>query len=120
MTAPAAAALARAWIAAWNSRDLEQVLALYDDEVEMASAGIIRLGLDASGCLKGKDLLHTYWSRALQGLPDLHFELLDAAASPDSIIIRYRNERGAVICEYLRLNANGRIAQGSANTLLDG
>ena len=29
----------------------------------------------------------------------------------------YQNERGAKICEYLRLNAEGKIIQGSANHL---
>jgi hypothetical protein len=50
-------------------------------------------------------------------LPDLHFELIDLFASPDSLIVFYRNERGAKICGYLRLNAAGKIIQGSANHL---
>jgi hypothetical protein len=106
---------ARRWIEAWNSRDLNRVLALYDDGAEMVSAGIIRLGLNAAGRVQGKAQLRAYWSRALENLPDLRFELLDVSMSPDSIVVRYRNERGQTICEYLRLNAAGRIIQGSAN-----
>ena len=30
----------------------------------------------------------------------------------------YQNERGAKICEYLRLDAEGKIRQGSANHLV--
>jgi len=37
--------------------------------------------------------------------------------SPDSLVVFYRNERGAQICEYLRLDAAGKIRQGSANHL---
>jgi hypothetical protein len=50
-------------------------------------------------------------------LPNLHFDLIDTYLSPDSIVVFYQNERGAKICEYLRLNAEGKIRQGSANHL---
>ena len=48
------AALGREWIAAWNSRDLERVLALYAENSEMTSDRIPALGFDASGTLRGK------------------------------------------------------------------
>jgi ketosteroid isomerase-like protein len=118
MAARALTDMGRLWIEAWNSRDLERVLALYDDQAEMVSAGIIRLGLSPEGRLKGKNLLRSYWSRALESLPNLHFRLLDMSASPDSVVVRYVNERGQTICEYLRLNGEGRIVQGSANHLV--
>jgi len=109
------AALGRQWIAAWNSRDLERVLALYADDSEMTSDRIPALGFDASGTLRGKDNLRAYWGKALQLL---HFTLIDLFISPDSVIVVYDNERGNRICEYLRLDADGRIAQGSANHLV--
>jgi hypothetical protein len=58
-----------------------------------------------------------YWAKALTLLPDLHFTLIDTYVSPDSIVVFYTNERGAKICEYLRLDAAGKIVQGSANHL---
>jgi ketosteroid isomerase-like protein len=111
------AALGREWIAAWNSHDLERVLALYAEHSEMTSDRIPALGFDASGTLRGKAGIRTYWGKALALLPDLHFELIDTYVSPDSIVVFYQNERGARICEYLRLNAAGKIIQGSANHL---
>jgi ketosteroid isomerase-like protein len=111
------AALGRNWIAAWNSHDLERVLALYSDDFEMTSDKIPALGFDASGTLHGKDRVRTYWSKALSMIPNLHFELIDTYVSPDSIVVFYQNERGARICEYLRLDAAGKIRQGSANHL---
>jgi ketosteroid isomerase-like protein len=111
------AAFGRQWIAARNSRDLERVLALYGDDSEMTSDKIRALGFDGSGTLHGKDKLRLYWGKALTLLPDLHFELIDTYVSPDSVVVFYRNERGAKICEYLRLNAQGKIVQGSANHL---
>jgi ketosteroid isomerase-like protein len=109
------AALGRNWIAAWNSHDLERVLALYADDTEMTSDRIPAFGFDASGTLRGKANLRMYWGKALQLLPNLHFELIDTYVSPNSVVVFYQNERGAKICEYLRLDAQGKIIQGSAN-----
>ena len=111
------AALGRDWIAAWNSHDLERVLALYAEDSEMTSDKIQALGFDASGTVRGKERLRAYWGTALQRLPNLHFELIDVYVSPDSLVVFYQNERGARICEYLRLNDEGKIRQGSANHL---
>jgi ketosteroid isomerase-like protein len=111
------AAVGREWIAAWNSRDLELVLALYAEDSEMTSALIPALGFDASGTVHGKQSLRAYWSKALERVPNLHFTLIDTFVSPDSVVVLYQNERGNRICEYLRLDASGRITQGSANHL---
>ncbi len=112
------AALGREWIAAWNSRDLERVLALYADNCEMTSNKIAALGFEASGTLRSKDGLRMYWGKALELLPGLHFELIDIFVSPDSVVVFYENDRGAKICEYLRVNMLGMIVQGSANHLV--
>ena len=81
----------------------------------MTSDVIPRLGLDASGTVRGKAMLRKYWGIALERVPDLHFDLIDVYVSPDSLVVFYMNQRGDKICEYLRLNADGKIRQGSAN-----
>jgi len=111
------ALLGRTWIEAWNSRDLERVLTLYDDNAEMTSDRIPLMGFDASGTVRGKESLRAYWGKALGLLPNLHFSLVDVFVSPDSLVVFYENERGKRICEYLRVNAQGLIVQGSANHL---
>ena len=111
------AALGREWVSAWNSHDLERVLALYTDDAEMTSDKIQALGFEANGTLRGKDSLRMYWAKALALLPNLRFDLIDTYVSPDSVVVFYQNERGAQICEYLRLDAKGKIRQGSANHL---
>jgi ketosteroid isomerase-like protein len=112
------AALGKQRIDAWNSHDLERILALYSDDSEMTSDKIPLLGLDPTGTLRGKDRLRQYWSKGLELLPNLQFTLIDVYVSPDSLVVFYENERGAKICEYLRLNADGKIRQGSANHLV--
>ena len=108
-------AFADSWIAAWNTRDLDKVLALYAEDSEMVSDKIIKLGLDPDGRLRGKGNLRAYWGRALPLRPKLHFTLINAFVSPDSVVVFYRDELGHQICEYLRMNADGKIVQGSAN-----
>ncbi|TFV76394.1 nuclear transport factor 2 family protein [Bradyrhizobium frederickii] len=112
------AALGRTWVEAWNARDLERVLALYDEAAIMTSDRIPMLGFDPSGTVRGKDALRTYWGKALGLVPQLHFSLIDLFVSPDSVVVLYANERGKKICEYLRVNDAGLIVQGSANHLV--
>lgn len=107
--------LAGEWIAAWNSRDVERVLTLYTDDAEMSSQKIVALGFDASGTLRGKGALRAYWSKALTFRPKLHFTLVQAFASPDSVIVHYHDEAGKHVCEYLRLDDAGLIKQASGN-----
>ena len=118
---PEMIALGKAWIAAWNARDLERVLQLYADDAEMTSDGIIRLGFTVQGSVRGKANLRAYWSKALALLPNLHFEAAGFFTSPNSVVVHYTNDRGQAICEYLRvglIGANaGLIVQGSANHL---
>jgi hypothetical protein len=111
--------IGKIWVETWNSRDLGRILTLYDDDAEMSSPGIVRLGLGQDGRLRGKNKLRDYWSRALLELPNLHLDLLDVFESPDSAVVRYLNDRGPTVCEYLRLNPEGRIVQASANHLVD-
>jgi ketosteroid isomerase-like protein len=111
-------ALGREWIAAWNARDVDRVLALYTDDIEMTSPHIVGFGFDASGTLRGKAKVREYWAFALQKVPDLHFDLIDVYTGPDSLIVFYQNERGGKVCEYLRLDAAGKIKQGSGNYLI--
>jgi ketosteroid isomerase-like protein len=111
------AELGRTWVEAWNARDLERVLTLYDDTAVMTSDRIPMMGFDAGGTVRGKDSLRAYWSKALGLIPNLHFSLIDVFVSPDSLVVFYENERGKKICEYLRVNDAGLIVQGSANHL---
>jgi hypothetical protein len=90
---------------------------LYAKDAEMTSDKIQALGFDSTGTLESKAKIRIYWTKALTLLPDLHFTLIDLFISPDSMVVFYANERGAKICEYLRLDAAGKIVLGSANHL---
>ncbi len=108
-------ALALEWVAAWNAHDLDRVLGLYAEDASMASPYIRAMNLSETGRLYGKDALRAYWGAALPNHPGLHFDLKAVFAGPDSVVIHYRNDRGAEVCEYLRIDDVGQIVEGAAH-----
>lgn len=111
---------AQAWVAAWNSHDLDRILGLYAQDCEMSSPKIAALGKSASGALRGVAKLRDYWGAALERQPNLHFKLDQVFGSPNSIVVRYRDHHGHEVCEYLRYDGDGRIVQGAAHHEADG
>lgn len=102
---------AREWAEAWNSHDLERVLAHYTDDVVFASPGVVRLLGDPSGEVHGKDALRAYWSAALSYLPGLRFTVEDVRISVGTVVINYRNERGQAVSEVLAFR-EGLVCRG--------
>ena len=110
-----ARSLAEEWIAAWNAHDLERVLSHYEPDFEMASPRIVDIVGEPSGVLRGHASVGAYWQRALQMIPDLHFDLLDVFVGARSVALMYRNQAGRGCLEMLELGASGRIARAAAH-----
>lgn len=89
-----AAHFAADWIAAWNSHDLERILAHYSDDFEMSSPVIVQVVGEPSGRLQGKPAVGAYWAKALALIPQLHFELATTLLGRDSITLYYKGARG--------------------------
>jgi hypothetical protein len=113
-----AAEFADRWVAAWNSHDVEVVLAHFTDDVVFSSPVAAQFVPETGGVLRGKAALRAYWSAALDRLPDLHFELLGAYAGVDNLVINYRNHVGGLVCEVLRFDGS-LVAEGSGTYLSD-
>jgi hypothetical protein len=103
------------WIAAWNARDLERILAHWADDCVFRSPLAARLLGDPAGTVRGKAALRSYWSRGLAAAPDLHFQLERVLIGVDSLVIQYRNHRGQHAAEMLRLEAGGLAIEGAAH-----
>ena len=102
------------WIDAWNSRDLEAILALYAEDATMASPHITDLGINPEGVLRGKAALRDYWRDALRRKPNLHFRRQGTFAGADSLVVTYFNEADRLVAEFLRYGSDGLIVQGAA------
>lgn len=106
------------WIAAWNARDIDAVLAHYDDDIEFTSAFIIRIAGEPTGTLRGKADLRDYLDKALAAVPNLRFELIDVYRGVDSVVINYHSHRGDTsvrAAEVLVFGTSGKVIRGFAN-----
>jgi glutathione S-transferase len=104
----AARAFAAEWLEAWNAHDIDRILAHYTDDVELSSPFVVSIAGEASGTLKGKDALRAYWTKALDLLPTLHFELVDVLSGVNFLTIYYRGHRGNV-AETMHLDPSRKV-----------
>jgi ketosteroid isomerase-like protein len=104
------------WIEAWNARDLERVLSHYTDDFEMSSPVIVKIAGERAGTLKGKPAVRSYWRKALELIPHLHFELRATLIGVNSIALYYHGHRGAV-AEVFHFNQDGKVTRAYAHYL---
>ena len=102
---------ANQWIASWNSHDLDDILEHYSDDVEITTPMIkLAAGIE-SGSLKGKDNVREYWKKALQKIPDLHFELYEVTTGINSIALYYKSVMGKKAIEVMFFDDHGKVAK---------
>ena len=106
---------AREWIDAWNSHDLSRVLSHYADDFEMSSPVILAIAGEPSGMLKDKEKVGAYWAKALQLIPDLHFELISTLIGVNSITLYYKGARGRLAAEVFHFGAEQKVAKAYAH-----
>lgn len=106
---------AKDWIDAWNSHDLARILSHYDDDFEMSSPVIIQLAGEAGGTLRGKAAVGAYWAKALQLIPDLHFELITTLVGVNSITLHYRGAGGRLAAEVFHFDEEQKVVKAFAH-----
>lgn len=109
MQAERQARFAEQWFEAWNTHDLDAILAHYAEDVEFTSPFVARLAGDPSGTLRGKAALRDYFGRGLAVYPDLHFELLRVLTGVDSVTLYYRSVNGLHAAETMLVGADGLV-----------
>lgn len=106
---PSAEEAAKAWIAAWNSHDLERILDQFSEDVELVSPRVVELLGDPSGTLRGKAALRSYFGKGLAAAPNLRFELLRVYRGIRDFAIEYRRHDGRTVVETLEPGRDGRF-----------
>lgn len=119
MSTPDPDEFSRNWLDAWNAHDVEAVLEHFAEDVVFTSPVAARVLDDSDGVVRGKHALRAYWTRALERVPDLHFELLGAYAGVEAIVINYRNQVGGLVSEVL-IFENNLVRQGHGTYLGSG
>lgn len=100
---------ANTWIVSWNSHNLEDILSHYSDDIEITTPMIkLAAGIE-SGSLKGKGQVAAYWQKALQKIPDLHFELIDVMEGINSVALYYKSVMNKKAVEVMFFNDEGKV-----------
>lgn len=100
---------AEKWIDSWNKHDLDCILSHYSDDIEITTLMIkSALGID-NDSLKGKEAVREYWQKAIQKIPDLHFELYEATEGMNSIALFYKSVMGTKAIEVMFFDEQGKV-----------
>ena len=110
MTKDEAWLLAKQWVAAWNSHDLDAIMSHYDDGIELTSPVAGQL-LGASGKVIGSANLRAYFQRGLQAYPELCFELEDVLFGLNSLVLYYKNQKETRTAEFMELSSASKVAR---------
>ncbi|WP_420603830.1 nuclear transport factor 2 family protein [Flagellimonas sp.] len=102
---------AEKWIKSWNSHDLDDIMAHYTEDIEITTPMIkMAAGID-SGTLKGKKAVADYWEKALDKIPDLHFELIDVTEGVDSVALYYKSVMNKRAVEVMFFDKMGKVSK---------
>ncbi|NUP05767.1 MAG: SnoaL-like domain-containing protein [Polyangiaceae bacterium] len=82
-------AMATAWLAAFNGRDLEGLLALYADDAVHTSPKLRDQKPETRGEIRGKEALRAWWRGAMDRLPQLRYEPIHLTASNGRVFMEY-------------------------------
>lgn len=102
------------WVESWNAHNLPRILSHYTDDFEMSSPVIIKIADEPSGTLKGKEKIGNYWAKALQLIPELHFNLLATLVGVNSITLYCEGARG-LSAEVFHFNQDGKVFKAYAH-----
>lgn len=115
MTRDEAWSLANHWVAAWNAHDLDQIMAHYEDDIELTSPIAALLLGTPDGKVIGKTNLRAYFQRGLEAYPDLHFRLEDVLWGISSVVLYYANQKGTRSGEFMEVSPRGKVTRVVAN-----
>jgi hypothetical protein len=103
------AARVREWISAWNSHDLERILAHYSDDVELSSPLVAKLTGSSRGTIRSKAALRDYFARGLQAYPSLRFDFVRLYTGVRSCVVEYRSANGLFSAELMEFDEQGKV-----------
>jgi SnoaL-like domain len=103
------------WIEAWNSHDLDRILAHYSNDFRFSSPFVPQVFGEPSGVLTGLETVREYWRRALARRNDLHFELISLLVGMESIVIVFSRHDGKQGAEHFEFETSGKVIRSSAH-----
>jgi ketosteroid isomerase-like protein len=99
------------WVAAFESKDLDRVVAFYTNDVIFHSPLVARLSHDPSGTVHGKEALRAYVKKGFEVFDHIEFTVLDVLRGVDSIAIHYKGITGTHVVEVLFFDTDGMVRE---------
>lgn len=104
--------IAEKWFAAFNGKNIDALLALYDDNAEHFSPKLKIRKPETHGLIKGKQQLFDWWKDAFNRMPTLTYKPNYFIAGTDKIFMEYvrtvKGEEDLIVGEVLFFK-NGKI-----------
>ncbi|MFC4818015.1 nuclear transport factor 2 family protein [Flavobacterium sp. GCM10023249] len=104
--------IAYKWFDAFNAKQLEKLLALYDDEAQHFSPKLKIRQPETQGLIIGKEAMRNWWQDAFDRLPSLNYKVTSLTANTDRIFMEYvrqvEGEEDMLVAEVLEVR-DGKI-----------
>jgi hypothetical protein len=98
-----------ALLAAWNTHDLQQILAYYSEDVELSSPFVAKLTGQSESSVRGKSALRDYFARGLKAYPTLRFDFIRLYAGVRSCVLEYHSVNGMRAAELMEFDEQGKV-----------
>ena len=106
--------IAKNWFAAFNEHNLDQLLALYDDDARHYSPKLKMRHPETRGLITGKKALREWWQDAFNRLPSLRYEVVRLTPFHDRVFMEYvrhvNGEEDMIVGEMLEVRSDLIIA----------
>lgn len=103
---------ARSWLAAFNARDLDAIMAHYAEGIEHSSPTVVRLLGEPSGVVRGKRALRDYFETALAAAgPTLRYEATRVYVGAHGVTLLYDRSGGKLVAETFQFDEKGKIVR---------
>ncbi len=101
--------IALSWFKAFNEHNLENLLALYNDNAAHYSPKLKIRQPETNGLVNGKAALRAWWQDAFDRLPTLHYKTTSLTANNERVFMEYirqvDGEPDMLVAEVLEINA---------------
>jgi limonene-1,2-epoxide hydrolase len=95
------------WVEAFNNKEIDKLLSLYDDEAQHYSPKLKIHEPQTNGLVIGKEAMRTWWLDAFEKLPSLHYKVTSLTANTDRVFMEYirivENENDMLVAEVLEV-----------------
>ncbi len=100
---------AQQWIKAWNSHDIDKIIAHYAKDVILVSPIAGKLLGDPE--VRGLEAVKRYFLKGLEAYPNLNFKLQEVFPGEQSIVLLYLNQKGERASEFMLLDLDNKVVR---------